>query len=414
MICLVNTWLSAGLCTAVNNLRHCFLAIISFISALVTTVSVSTCLTAIYICFLSYHIEESKTKLVYTENNDSNIYNSNDQESKGPKLILFYNPSHFQIVRGLRKIINSHFFNKCSVKNCRMTFHRGAAQVSDAVIFHWLRIGSFPNYTRPQNQVWIFIQHEATSYYRNKRSTFLPGMMNAFNWTMTYSKRADLPLPYGRLRHKTEEAIPRRDYLQIAKNKSKDAIWVSSHCTTDSEREKYVTILKQYINIEVLGACGRKWKCGKALDDHETANCFSILNSTYRYYLAFENAICEEYITEKFFQTYKYDILQIVRGGDPKVRPINIDEDAYISTSDFKNAHELGKYLQGLSLNNEQYAKMIEKKDGYELTAYMDIFQQNMCEICMRLHNPGKYKYVYEDVYKWMLTYEGCFDHNDI
>ena len=48
-----------------------------------------------------------------------------------------------------------------------------------------------------------------------------------------------------------------------------------------------------------------------------------------RYNLAFENSFCKEYIMEKFYENYKYDILQVVRGNTPFEGPINISHDAY-------------------------------------------------------------------------------------
>ena len=68
----------------------------------------------------------------------------------------------------------------------------------------------------------------------------------------------DLPLPYGALKLKPTEKVPQRDYQAIAENKTKDAIWIVSHSPTNSKREKYVDILKQYIDIDILGKCGRK------------------------------------------------------------------------------------------------------------------------------------------------------------
>ena len=36
----------------------------------------------------------------------------------------------------------------------------------------------------------------------------------------------------------------------------------------------------------------------------------------YKFYLAFENALCPDYVTEKFFRTLKLPVVPIVMGGD--------------------------------------------------------------------------------------------------
>ena len=319
--------------------------------------------------------------------------------NKELKRILFYDPTMFQINRN---ILNISYFQNCKVSDCEMTFNKATLNNSDAVIFHlWHHLWNelkYPIFERPRGQVWILIQHEAAERYEWPS----PFYRNNFNWTMTYSELSDIHLPYGKLRHLSPETQIKREYLEIARRKSKDALWIVSHCPTRSQRLEYAKILENYITLDILGKCGRKWLCG-ARYHHD--NCFDILNSTYRYYLAFENNFCQEYITEKFFENYKYDIIQVVRGGNPKTRPVMISHDAYISASDFSNAHELGAYLRAL-----KYAKMLQTEDEYLSITYSELFQQSMCEICKRLHDIYNYGFVYDDVYQWMKTNEPCFN----
>ena len=319
------------------------------------------------------------------------------------KRILFYNPANFQNVRNVLKM--SHF-ERCPMNNCLLTFDKREVNFSDAVIFNWRHSEpkSPPKCKRPKDQVWIFIQHESPASYQRH--------FPKFNWTMTYSKHSDIYLPYGMIKVKEGET-PNRDYIKIAQNKSKDALWIVSHCNTAGKRELYVKTLQKYITVDILGACGQRWKCGRA-HNHDSGNCFDLLNSTYRYYLAFENAICHEYITEKFFENYKYDLIQIVRGGDPNSRPINISEKAFISTADFSNAHELGKYLKRLSGNITEYAKLLEQKDRYFSVSYEELIQNAMCDVCQRLNKLDEYRFTYENMHDWMTSKYPCLKPKDI
>ena len=330
---------------------------------------------------------------------------SHHMESNRTKLILYLNPANFQRVRN---ITNLKYFEQCKVNNCRMTFDPGKANVSDAVIIDWRTLIYKPGFQRPRDQVWIFIQHEPPPQYWGPSPVFYENMKNTFNWTMTYSKKADIHLPYGELKRKqVREFHRKRDYLEIAKNKTKDAVWIVSNCVTAGHREDYVKTLKKYIGVETLGACGNPW-CGKA-HDHELGDCFSILNTSYRFYLAFENNLCEEDITEKFFENYKYDIIQVVRGGRPRKRPAEGSKMAYVSTSDFTNAHALGFYLRELKQNVTEYGKLMAAKDEYEAIPYQELFQKAMCQVCARLHNLDKHRQTYKDVYHWMQTQESCY-----
>ena len=321
------------------------------------------------------------------------------------KRILLYNPTFYL---ESRNIYNHKFFQTCPVKNCQMVYNKHEANHSDAVIFHLWITRQVPTFKRPRGQVWIMNQHEAPPEYEKLK---LPKFKNQFNWTVSYTSKADIILPYGKTKDKPKEDLIQKNYKQIAENKTKDAVWIVSRCQSQSEREKYVSILKRYINVDILGACGKKWECGKRWQHDD---CFDILNTTYRYYLAFENALCDEYFTEKFYDNFKYDIIQVVRGGHPKFRTLNISKDAYISTSDFRNAHELGKYLKTLSSNTSEYAAMLEAKDTFQVVPFIDLFDSAVCEICQRLNNKHHYQSVYEDAFKWVMTQQKCYKPQDL
>ena len=325
-----------------------------------------------------------------------------------PKQILFYNPATYQLSRNINS--QSKFsFKICEISRCVMTFKKADVYKSDAIILLSMK---GQNLKKKSGQVWIVLQQESPQmhqllYHRNAPVH----LSNKINWTMTYSKNADIYLPYGRFRHLGQQRIQQRDYVQIANSKSKDAVWIVSHCKTYSKREDYVKILRQYISVDIFGRCGRKLKCGKRfLHD----SCFDILNTTYRYYLAFENSLCQEYITEKFFENYHYDIIQVVRADIKSNTTLNINSNAYINANAFKNAHELGKYLKSLSTKPEIYASMLRQKEEYEVISYKDLFQNAACEICKRLHSTEKYMSLYPSMHQWMIEKEPCVNPKDL
>jgi hypothetical protein len=53
--------------------------------------------------------------------------------------------------------------------------------------------------------------------------------------------------------------------------------------------------LKKSIPVHVFGGCGNN-SCSRRNGD-----CFTDLERSYKFYLAFENSLCREYITEKFW-----------------------------------------------------------------------------------------------------------------
>ena len=63
-----------------------------------------------------------------------------------------------------------------------------------------------------------------------------------------------------------------------------------------ARRETYVKKLKTFFPVDVYGKCG-KLECPR---NNETA-CFLKLEKEYKFYLSYENSLCKDYTTEKFF-----------------------------------------------------------------------------------------------------------------
>ena len=191
------------------------------------------------------------------------------------------------------------------------------------------------NYSNPR----FIINHCISSTCRFK---------SFFNLTMTYRRDSDLVRPYGwisplqtppnSLQQPTEfqrsENLKRNpptpevswltptspsQELQRALGrlkKPKLVAWIASNCDTHSDREDFVEQLKKHIKVvflqpspfslvfkvDVFGKCGRK-KCGPANGGASNLECDAMIEENYKFFLAFENSICTDYVTEKFFRT---------------------------------------------------------------------------------------------------------------
>ena len=71
--------------------------------------------------------------------------------------------------------------------------------------------------------------------------------------------------------------------------------------------------MQKYMNVDLFGRCGRK--CPEKFRNDSTGNCKQIIATEYKFYLAFENSICKDYVTEKFFAILKYNIIPVVLNG---------------------------------------------------------------------------------------------------
>ena len=307
--------------------------------------------------------------------------------------VLWYNPPPYLI---LRQKAHNRRFDTCEYSNCKLTFKKAQGEKSNAIIFDGRMFTPLP-FKRPKHQVWIFAAHEAPAIFNLTTQWRKLIWIDSFNWTMAYDRHnTDIYLPYGELRQHRQEQ--KRDFEAIAKEKTKDCLMIVSHCTTDSKREKYVQELKKYIDIDVFGGCGTPMKCGKRFVHDE---CFNKLNSTYRFYLAFENAYCRQYFSEKFFENFNYDTIMVTLGGERNESTEIFPKEAFISTDSFQSPKQLAEYLKKLSKSTEDYAALLRRKGQYYSVDYSVVYQRALCDICKRLNHSNKYRKTIPNIIKW-------------
>ena len=184
--------------------------------------------------------------------------------------------------------------NQCLVDNCRVTTDKRQIKNADAVLFRSLLKRIHRPKQRP-NQLWIFHQLESQATIK-----FVSTHHELINWTATFRSDSTLQTPYGKfVTHNHITKLPaadgRRNY---AKGKTKLVAWFVSNCGGHNGRMAYVDELQKYTHVDVYGFCG-PLTCKKG---NEAYKCTKMLKDDYKFYLAFENSNCRDYITEKFFQ----------------------------------------------------------------------------------------------------------------
>ncbi|PIO59024.1 hypothetical protein TELCIR_19525 [Teladorsagia circumcincta] len=79
-------------------------------------------------------------------------------------------------------------------------------------------------------------------------------------------------------------------------------------------------------------------------------------SAAHRFYIAFENSLCRNYITEKFFERITELMIPIVLKR--KFYEDNgIPPNSFIAVDDFKNDDELAAYLDVALHNDTEYLK---------------------------------------------------------
>jgi alpha-1,3-fucosyltransferase len=78
------------------------------------------------------------------------------------------------------------------------------------------------------------------------------------------------------------------------------------------------------------------------------------LEEEHFFYLALENAVCPEYLTEKFFRVHELIVPVVLSRA---VMPKWIPADAYIAASDFGSPKELAEHLKMVAKDVQLYKK---------------------------------------------------------
>ena len=317
--------------------------------------------------------------------------------------------------------VGNTIFKNCPVNNCYFTNDMSNFETSDAVLFHVQDLAEYPHqiYKRSDKQRWIFFMLESPGYSSNMAYTHHP-WRSAFNWTMTYRLDSDIPIPYGNIRpispmphgkvSHMRRNIKRTD-LSIAKSKQRLVAWFASKCYTASEREWYVNVLSRHIKVDVFGECGTR--ICKKNHSHGDRACNKMLNETYMFYLSFENSLCQDYVTEKFYKVLELDVVPIVRGGTGQDYG-NVPKNWYIDTNDFKSPKALAQYLLYLKQNPREYLKYFRGKELYDFTTYYGLKElPQWCELCKKLNDEREPRKVITDITGWWNT-SNCVPPTDI
>ena len=208
--------------------------------------------------------------------------------------------------------------NNCPVTSCEILNDKSRLKESDYVIVHMRdgfdKIPTYPN--RILNQRWIFVLYESPVHSSNY--DYLNGL---FNLTSTYRLDSNFSSLYQSFSqfywsNSTDNSSDYDETFDYLKDKQGFATAVISNCYDSSNRLELIDDLKKFIQVDVYGYCGDDDCPNKYFyNESISGECKDILSKEYMFYFAFENSLCKDYATEKFFTVlHKYPIIPVVLG----------------------------------------------------------------------------------------------------
>ncbi|CAH8661933.1 unnamed protein product [Schistosoma curassoni] len=262
------------------------------------------------------------------------------------RLLLNKTKKHEIIIYGRMLADMNKDVTNCPVNNCVIHTDTTRWIQSDLIL---IPNRQFPSGKRPHQQAWVAFEYESALHTR-----FSDELNDKINFTASYRFDSTIRTPYGMYtpnEPKTDDinkTIHSTKLENIAKGKDRAVAWIVSNCYPRSPRNVYANELAKYITVDVYGRCGRMTCSG--------SQCFDLVRKHYKFYLSFENSLCQDYITEKFFfNALMNNALPIVMGASieeyQKVSPPH----SFIHVDQFENPKELAKYLKYLDKNDTAY-----------------------------------------------------------
>ena len=288
---------------------------------------------------------------------------------------------------------NENTFKQCAFSNCALTANRELLNASRAVLFHTFRLDKFiedlPTASH-EWQDWILYTREppyeirALDHFRDK-----------FTILIHHRRDADITSGYGYFEKLSKKELIRsrtKPTINHAENKTGLVSWIVSNCKAPSKRNLYVKELMKYIPVDVFGRCSNK-----LIGTHRHDVGYEYLKriKEYKFYLAFENQICRDYITEKVWNPLRLGTIPVVLGGT-NYKEYLVDN-SYIDVRDFPSPKSLANHIRRLDVEDREYNEYFEWRKTYEVREDFSIW----CRLCERLNVHDKPMKRYSNVNHW-------------
>lgn len=351
-------------------------------------------------------VVRGKTAEVHGMTMDEFMLSGEKNHGRDLKLILFYTPLFGRLPwPGLTNNYNFTHWNRvpCRVQACKITYNKSHLIHSDAVIFHGRDLPSTAHMkqilsVKPFNQRWVYFMHESPKF-----TYYDPSLYNGFfNWTMSYRRDSDFFVPYRTYTQLGPDEIVEKqsDTTNYAKDKSRLAVWIVSHCK--GIREDLVRKLMKYIKVDVFGMCSKRFNqtnnCPKA-----TRGRREILRR-YKFFLAFENSYCVDYITEKYWYTpLDHGIIPVVLGSPSYDQQVAIPG-SFINAMDFSSIESLANYMLFLDKNDSAYNKYFLWRKQFKPV----LPGSWTCEMCAALYNNSLPVKIYNNLNSYWGEEDAC------
>jgi len=269
--------------------------------------------------------------------------------------------------------------SKCPHAECIFTYNKLYISSAKIVVFHDRDMPStkvlynLSKDTRYPHQLWAYYNMESPLVSR-----FAPNISHMFDITVSYHSDSDIFTPYAKVvKLNPNDQRPSAD-INYAFNKTKMAAWIVSNCDVAYRNRLVRDLISFGVQVSVGGNCSSNF------DDQLNCtgrDCSAGLRD-YKFYFAFENAFCKDYLTFKYFRNgLQYDMIPIVAGGANYSNNKISVPGSYISVADFKSVKELASHLKEIASDDKLFNSYFAWRQNYRIDIY-DWMGDLACGLC--------------------------------
>ncbi|KAL3094616.1 hypothetical protein niasHT_023930 [Heterodera trifolii] len=239
------------------------------------------------------------------------------------------------------------------------------------------QLRDLPQHRRAE-QLYVMMSHESPLL---GSANFEKISYNFFNISITYRSDSAIHIPYDALAPVTAQTLPQYIWTEaeIQKRmalKKRSVVQFVSNCHVPSGRDLLTAQLQKLLQVDVYGKCNNR-KC----DDE----CYQREQESHFFYLAFENAVCTEYVTEKFWKALRNLMVPIVLSRKV-MEEVGIPNGTFIAVDDFNSVKALADYLKELQKDTDKYMSYFKWTKTYQKHRSGNGIQPPLCQLCEIAH----------------------------
>ena len=217
-----------------------------------------------------------------------------------------------------------------------------------------------------------------------------------FNFTLSYHSKSDFQIQEYSLENlkvdyekKYNRSWTDPDIAGIFKRKKETLLAFLSNCHREyssNQRQYQLKQLKKTLgpkHMRFLGRCGSD---SKISDDTTWKHQGENLKRRYKFFAAFENGQCDEYISEKLWENaLMHDSIPLVSGPKRECYEKVLPKNSFIHVDDYTTIGELSEALKNIAGNYEEYQKFFQWRMDYSLRRLKNNFYGNHFFVFLRL-----------------------------